>query len=45
VWDLEQLTVKFERVTDAENVDFVVGIISTFQAETRSYGQSDAIWR
>jgi ribosome biogenesis protein ENP2 len=24
VWDLEQLSVKFERVTDAENVDFVV---------------------
>jgi hypothetical protein len=24
VWDLAQLTVKFERVTDAENVDFVV---------------------
>ncbi|OCF32052.1 ribosome biogenesis protein ENP2 [Kwoniella heveanensis BCC8398] len=24
VWDLEQLTVKFERVTDAENVDFVI---------------------
>lgn len=24
VWDLEALTVKFERVTDAENVDFVV---------------------
>lgn len=24
VWDLEGLTVKFERVTDAENVDFVV---------------------
>lgn len=24
VWDLEQLTEKFERVTDAENVDFVV---------------------
>lgn len=24
VWDLEQLTVKFERVTDAENVDFAV---------------------
>jgi hypothetical protein len=24
VWDLEMLTVKFERVTDAENVDFVV---------------------
>ncbi|KAK4689112.1 ribosome biogenesis protein ENP2, partial [Tremellales sp. Uapishka_1] len=24
VWDLEQLTVKFERVTDAENVDFVL---------------------
>ena len=25
VWDLAQLTTKFERVTDAENVDFVVG--------------------
>ena len=25
VWDLAELTVKFERVTDAENVDFVVG--------------------
>ncbi|WVQ78443.1 hypothetical protein IAT38_000529 [Cryptococcus sp. DSM 104549] len=24
VWDLEQLTVKFERVTEAENVDFVM---------------------
>lgn len=24
VWDLNELTVKFERVTDAENVDFVV---------------------
>ncbi|KAK8869522.1 hypothetical protein IAR55_000088 [Kwoniella newhampshirensis] len=24
VWDLENLTVKFERVTDAENVDFVI---------------------
>ncbi|CAK9783903.1 WD40 repeat-like protein [Cutaneotrichosporon oleaginosum] len=24
VWDLEQLTEKFERVTDAENVDFVM---------------------
>lgn len=24
VWDLNQLTVKFERVTDAENVDFVM---------------------
>ncbi|OXG31766.1 ribosome biogenesis protein ENP2 [Cryptococcus neoformans Ze90-1] len=24
VWDLEALTVKFERVTDAENVDFVI---------------------
>ena len=24
VWDLEQLTVKFERVTEAENVDFLV---------------------
>ena len=24
VWDLEQLTVKFERVTEAENVDFAV---------------------
>ncbi|EIW66304.1 hypothetical protein TREMEDRAFT_40971 [Tremella mesenterica DSM 1558] len=24
VWDLDQLTVKFERVTDAENVDFVI---------------------
>lgn len=26
VWDLEQLTVKFERVTDAENVDFAVSL-------------------
>lgn len=25
VWDLDMLSVKFERVTDAENVDFVVG--------------------
>ena len=27
VWDLDQLTVKFERVTDAENVDFVVSLL------------------
>jgi ribosome biogenesis protein ENP2 len=27
VWDLEQLTVKFERVTDAENVDFQVRLL------------------
>jgi ribosome biogenesis protein ENP2 len=26
VWDLEGLTVKFERVTDSENVDFVVSL-------------------
>lgn len=24
VWELDQLAVKFERVTEAENVDFVV---------------------
>ena len=29
VWDLEELTVKFERVTDAENVDFVVSIATS----------------
>jgi hypothetical protein len=27
VWDLEGLTVKFERVTDSENVDFVVSLL------------------
>ena len=28
VWDLDDLAVKFERVTDAENVDFVVSSLS-----------------
>lgn len=27
VWDLEQLTEKFQRTTDAENVDFVVSLV------------------
>ena len=30
VWDLDHLTVKFERVTDAENVDFVVSVQHLF---------------
>ena len=30
VWDLDQLSLKFERHTDAENVDFVVSESSSF---------------
>lgn len=30
VWDLDQLSEKFQRVTDAENVDFVVGPVCLF---------------
>ena len=31
VWDLDQLSLKFERHTDAENVDFVVSESSCFR--------------
>ena len=37
VWDLDQLTVKFERVTDAENVDFVVSGSVSFCMTARDY--------
>ena len=32
VWDLDQLSLKFERHSDAENVDFVVRKLSPFVA-------------
>lgn len=35
VWDLEMLTVKFERVTEAENVDFVVSCVMDVSRECR----------
>jgi hypothetical protein len=36
VWDLEQLSVKFERVTDAENVDFVVSSCACMRRQMRT---------
>lgn len=35
VWDLEQLSEKFQRVTDAENVDFVVNSLGRVCADSR----------
>jgi ribosome biogenesis protein ENP2 len=40
VWDLDQLTVKFERVTDAENVDFVVSQSLTTSSSLHPQGRS-----
>jgi ribosome biogenesis protein ENP2 len=38
VWDLDQLSLKFERHTDAENVDFIVSESSSFAFTLPSLG-------
>lgn len=51
VWELDQLAVKFERVTEAENVDFCVGPIfyeaaDAAKSPTRRYEPAeDAVCR
>lgn len=38
VWELDQLAVKFERVTEAENVDFTVRLMRERNTKVRQYG-------
>ena len=40
VWELDQLSVKFERVTESENVDFVVRLPPRFSCNGRMDGSS-----
>lgn len=41
VWECEQLSLKFERHTDAENIDFVVRLFSSLTAPLRRLDQVD----